>query len=122
MQGIRRCQRDGSSSVGGFVHVPLARGFVIHARQQAVVRPAQFGTHCVPNWEALNTPDLVQGSRNRTVGLAQGLAPPWLVAHASAKVSRHPVSELGWGEDLVVGQVRDAGQHIRVAATEREAG
>ena len=47
-------QRAGAPVLGGrFSHVPLARLGTIHAGEQAVVRPAQFGTHCVPNWKGL---------------------------------------------------------------------
>ncbi len=32
-----------------FVEIPLSRGRVVDADESAVVRPTQFGTHCVPN-------------------------------------------------------------------------
>jgi hypothetical protein len=35
------------------VHVPLAGVFALQLGEQAVLGPAQFGTHCVPNWKSL---------------------------------------------------------------------
>ena len=68
-----------------------------------------------------NTPDFVNGSRNLTVLSAQRFAPLWSAAHASASVSQHPVRKLGRCEHLVVREVRDARQHVRVAPAQREA-
>lgn len=39
------------SCVRGFVHIPQAPPLVVYAHKHAVVRPAQFGTQCVPNWK-----------------------------------------------------------------------
>ena len=39
------------AALGALVHVPHARLGVRDARKAPVVRPAQFGTQCVPNWE-----------------------------------------------------------------------
>ncbi len=33
------------------VDIPLACLLIFKAQQRAVMRPAQFGTQCVPNWE-----------------------------------------------------------------------
>jgi hypothetical protein len=42
-----------SSSAWRPRHVPVARLGRVHPQQQAVVRPAQFGTQCVPIWKRL---------------------------------------------------------------------
>ena len=64
------------------------------------------------------TPDLVKGSRNVTVGSAQMFAPSLIGRPRLGEGVEHPVGELGRSEDLVVGEVRDAGQHVGVAAAQ----
>ena len=49
-------------------------------------------------------------------------APPLFGRPRLGKRVQHPVGELGRREHLVVGEVRDAGQNIRVAAAKRKAG
>jgi hypothetical protein len=34
------------------IHIPTARLFILHAQQDAVMRPAQFVTQCVTNWKS----------------------------------------------------------------------
>jgi hypothetical protein len=53
------------------------------------------------------TPDFVQGSRK--------------VTDLSAQSIEHPIGEFGWGENLVVGEIGDAGEHVRIPPAQGEA-
>ena len=63
-----------------------------------------------------NTPDFVNGSRNRDGLVRPDVRAVVVVRPRLGQRVEHLVRELGRREDLVVREVRDARQHVRVAA------
>ena len=68
-----------------------------------------------------NTPDLVKGSRKVNDFSAQMFAPSWPSAQLSQQF-KHLVGQLRGGEHLVVRQVGNALQHVRVAVAQTKGG
>ena len=79
--------QDASAPVlrGGFLQIPLTRGCRTDAKEQAVVRPTQFGTQCVPNWK-------MQEERPHIPQVALIKAPAEFASQGIGQIGQQPFS------------------------------